>query len=329
MLSELLAEVISFDTQAKEAGVIFRKYTKLENGQYAYPDVYAALWQGAAAAFEIQLSTTQMPVIVRREDFYKRGEIRLTWVIGHETLSLDRRAFRDIYMRNDGQIFGIDEEAAVSAREAREPRFRLYRLLPKSPRDFSPVSRDRIVAPSEIHWGMPGDKPRSAGPSYDSYLDQIVEKDLVLSEQRQAFYTALATADETHAQIAWNTAAEAVGGCRWNELPYDSISALGVLATLRTGKRCIPTRIRTQNVIELSNSMLLEPKARRMWTKAFQHLCVGIHFPQVLSVPAVHRKCIRNLNELQPGTISVDRTAGNVFNIFFPEGAFNRLTLDE
>lgn len=329
VLSQLLAEVISLDIRTKEANVIFRRFTKHADGQYAYPDVYTDSWQGAAAAFEIQLSTTQMPVIVRREDFYERTNIRLSWIIGYETGTLDRRAFRDIYMRNDGQILGVDEEVAVVAREAEEPRFRLHRLLPKSRQDLSPVWRDRIVRPDEINWGDPGARPRSAGPSYDSYLDQIVSKDEVFSEQRQAFYRALETADDVHAGSAWNLVSQAVGGCKWNELPYDSIYALGVLATLRTETRCVPTRIPVRNAIELSNSMLLEPKQRRVWTPAFQRLCAGINFSGILSVPTVHRKCIRNVADLQPGAISIDRKAGFVFDVFFPEGAFNRLTLDD
>ncbi|WP_085033671.1 hypothetical protein [Ensifer aridi] len=37
---------------------------------YTFPDVFAASWCGGPAAFEIQLTTTQLPNIVRREDFY-------------------------------------------------------------------------------------------------------------------------------------------------------------------------------------------------------------------------------------------------------------------
>lgn len=329
MLSQRLAEVISLDVRTKEAKVTFRRFTKHADGQYAYPDVYTDSWQGAAAAFEIQLSTTQMPVIVRREDFYERTKIRLSWIIGHEIGTLGRRAFRDIYMRNDGQILGMDEEVAVIAQEANEPCFRLYRLLPKSREDLSPAWRDRIVRPNEINWGVPGDRPRSAGPCYDAYLDRIVTKDQVLSKQRQAFYTALETANDVHAAAVWNEVAQAIGGCRWSELPDDSIYALGVLATLRTDRLRVPTRIPARNAIELSNSLLLEPKRRRIWTPAFQRLCKGIRFPGILSVPTVQRKCTRNLTDLQPGSISIDRVAGFVFDVFFPEGAFDRLTLDK
>ncbi|NEU34431.1 hypothetical protein GN156_27660, partial [bacterium LRH843] len=80
-------------------------------------------------AFEIQLSTTQLPTITRREDFYAQNDIRLCWVISGDRSQLDRRAFKDIYLRNDGQIFAVDDEVLAEARADNAPRFRLMRLL--------------------------------------------------------------------------------------------------------------------------------------------------------------------------------------------------------
>lgn len=328
-LCRLVKEVLELDSSTGEAGISFKKYTKNSDGQYAFPDVFAERWQGGPAAFEIQLSTTHLPVILRREKFYQQAGIRLIWIVGYHGEDLYRRAFRDIYMRNDGQILGIDGDVVVSAREAGEPRFRLYRLVPGAAQEgFAPMLRDRIVAPSEINWGQAGDRPRSARRSYDSYLSEKVETDPILQALRRDFYDALKDADEARARITWDTAADTVGGRRWDDLPssYDTVRALGVLASLRTETLCVRSQIPLTNLPHLVNTMLLEPTERRCWTHAFELLCRAKGLEELLSRPSIREKCERNRNG---GSSSppIDRTAGAVFNVFFPEGAFYRLDL--
>jgi hypothetical protein len=329
-LSRFVADVLALDQSAQEAGIFLGRYTKLGDEQYAYPDVYTARWQGGPAAFEIQLATTHMPVIVRREAFYEKAGIRLVWIVGHQGEGLNRRAFRDIHMRNDGQILGMDGEVVAAAREAGEPRFRLYRLVPGSAREgFTPQWRDKIVAPDKIDWGGPGDRPRSKGLPYDQYLDEMIETDPELSALRQEFYDALMVADGSRARSTWNKVVEIAGGLSWDSLPspYDDIRAMGVLATLRTGQLRVPSRIELANVPHLVNSMLLEPPQRRCWTHAFELLCRSKGLDGLLSKPSVREKCKRNKREA-PG-IPIDRTAGTVFNVFFPEGVFRRLTFQD
>lgn len=329
-LKQLIAEVLALDAHTRTAGIACERYTKRKDGRYGYPDVYAHSWQGAPAAFEIQLATTHLPVILEREEFYENGGIRLAWVVDHHTKSLSRRAFRDIYMRNDGQIFGMDSEVAETARQEMEPRFRLYRLLPGPAHEgFVPQWQDRIVSSAEIDWGSAGTRPRSAGPSYDSYLDQKIERDGALKGLREQFYDALKAADEDRASKFWDEAAKVVGGISWSALPSpdDTVRALGVLATLRTNSICVPTIIPLSNLPKLVNSMLLEPHERRCWTHAFELLCRAKGLNGLLNQRSVQAKCNRNRakDAFQP---PIDRAARAVFNVFFPDGAFHRLTLD-
>jgi hypothetical protein len=232
-------------------------------------------------------------------------------------------------MRNDGQILGMDGEVAARACEVHEPRFRLYRLLPgPAEAGFAPRWRYKIVSPNEIDWGAPGGRPRSAERCYDSYLGEIVERSQQLSEVRREFYSALAAASEANAGRAWDTVASIVGGLRWNSLPssYDSVRALGVLATVRTGSLCLPSQIPATNLPHLVNSMLLEPRERRCWTHAFELLCRSKGLHELLATPSVVKKCERNRME-SPSSHPIDGAAGPVFNVFFPEGAFYRLKL--
>ena len=329
-LAALVAEVLALDPAAREAGITFRRYTRLPDGEYGYPDVFAETWQSRPAAFEIQLSTTPMSAIFRREDLYERGSIRLVWIVGFHGKSLNRRAFRDIYMRNDGQILGMDGEVAAEARLAGAPRFRLYRWLPGPAREgFSPRLQNRIAAVEDMNWDAPGGRPRSAAPGYDAYLNERVERHTTLAAYRREFYEALGTADTTDAGRIWDAAAGIVGGLPWAALEpqHGTARALGVLATLRTGRLCVPTRIDPSNLPHLVNSMLLEPEDRWRWTHAFELLCRAIGLDDLLEWPKVKEKRIRN-REAQRSATPIDVAAGAVFDVFFPEGAFWRINFE-
>ncbi len=330
-LRELTAEVLAFDPKTRAGGIYHHRYTKLEDGRYTYPDVFAKFWQDAQAVFEIQLATTHLPIITRREQFYRDAEIRLIWLIGYHEKGPMRRAFRDIYMDNDGQILGMDGEVAEAAREAKEPRFRLYRLLPDPPnKGFAPRWRNRIVTPGEIDWGGCGDRPRSAQGSYDHYLDTMIARDDRLSSLRDQFYASLEGTDETVVGAAWDQVRQITGGMLWRDLPdrYDTMRVLGVLATLRLNRICVQANISMKDLPNLVNSMLLEPEKRRAWTKAFERLCQATDRQGLLATESVADKCNRNL-AASAGTTSPDQQAGPVFDALFPEGAFQRMTLAE
>jgi len=155
-------------------------------------------------------------------------------------------------------------------------------------------------------------------------------KDKALRDHRQQFYTALKIDDEQRAAASWNAVVDIVGGDSWSTLPssYDTVRALGVLATLRTNTICVPGKIPLSNLPNLVNSMLLQPRERRCWTHAFELLCRARGLNDLLDRHSVQEKCDRNLTEdgFQP---PIDRRAGPVFDFFFPEGAFRRLTLDD
>lgn len=327
-LKAMICKILALDEVTAKAGVIEERYTKGTNGDYAFPDVFAASWQSGPAVFEIQLATTQLPTIIRREDFYKSNSIRLCWIIGREDQHLDRRAFKDIYLRNDGQILGVDRDVLKTAEKTGRPHFRLYRLLPGAVSDrFTPVWKNRIVTPEEINWGEAGDRPLSKKSSYDSYFNDLIENSEDLHRSRELFYEALLAGDIAAAGNEWDAVLQRVGGLAWNMLgnPYDTVRCLGVLATVRRGVITVKTKIGIDNLPHLINSMLLEPPDRRYWTHAFQ-LVAQVTSPQILEIESIAKKCARNLKE-QVAATPVDLAAGAVFNVFFPEGAFQRLNL--
>lgn len=325
-LKAMICEILALDPAAAETGITAERYTRGADRHYAFPDVFATSWQGGPAAFEIQLATTQLPTIIRREEFYKANAIRLCWIIGHEEGRLGHRTLKDIYLRNDGQILGVDGEVLAAARQAGTPLFRLYRLLPGPvSSQFAPLWKNRLVRSEEIDWGAPGDRPRSALGGYDAYFNSLVERDEDLRGARERFYAALGECAEAAAGSVWDAVAHRVGGRSWKEVgtPYDTVRALGVLATVRRGEITVATKIDIGNLPHLINSILLEPPDRRCWTHAFKLIAQTVS-PDILTISSIMKKCARNFAE-QVSDVPVDLTAGQVFNVFFPEGAFQRL----
>lgn len=326
-LKAMIQENLEFDPDTASARVSQEQYVKGagETG-YAFPDVFAKSWRGDPAAFEIQLATTQLPNIVRREDFYAANGIRLVWVVDSSNWQSDRRAFKDIYLRNDGQILGLDDEVMAEARKVGAPRFKLHRLLPGAVSEqFSPMWKTKIISPEDLNWGTAGSRPRSIHASYDAYLNRLVERDKELAGARDNFYKALEINDHATAEIIWNKVATRFGGMQWDALgsPYDLMAAFGALATLRRNEITVQTRIHLSDMPNLINSLLLEPVKRRRWSHAFR-LLADVVRPGLLKVESIARKCERN--EAEYGAVSPpDMTAGQVFNVFFPEGAFGRL----
>ncbi|MFC6589429.1 hypothetical protein ACFQDZ_21195 [Sulfitobacter pacificus] len=259
-----------------------------------------------------------------------QNEIRLCWVVSGDVGQLDRRAFKDIYFRNDGQILSVDAEVLTAAKAAGAPRFRLMRLLPGAVHDgFTPIWRERIVAPDDIDWGRQGDRPKSVRGSYDNYLDSLIERDEELKRSREHIYAALTECDHEQVGRLWDEIVAIVGGAPWSALgdPYDTVRSFGVLATVRRNEITVQTKIDLANLPHLVNSLLLEPKGRRIWSNAFKTLAAA-HKLELLKAPSVAKKLERNLAGLH-GQSTIENMAGRAFDVLFPEGAFQRLRLTE
>jgi len=328
-LKEWLYEIISFSETA--TGVAKEWHIRLPDGTFARPDVFAENWLGAPIAFDIQLATTQMPTIIRREQFYERGGIRYVWITDSDQHQLLRRSFRDIYMRNDGQIFGLDEEVLRTSRDRKVPVFRIHRLVPGLAKDgLRPKFKDRIYGVEEIDWGMPGSRPRSKINSYDDLVNRRCQGDPFICKMRSVFFQALSDEDRLEAGRTWDFVREYVGGMPWSEIPCDpgqSTIAFGILATLSTGQRCLQTRIDVRDEAHLVNTMLLQSKRRRVFGEMFEQLAEATGRQDLLNRPTVRAK----LERAKAETISIGlaRRIGPVYDAFIPQGAFLRLLLED
>lgn len=109
-LKHHVADVLKMDKAASEVKV--EEYILEETKQKRKPDVQAT-WKERRLAFEIQLATTQIPIILAREDFYVRNDFALIWVVWDfivSPLNQMNQAIRDVYRRHNNNLFSIDRE---------------------------------------------------------------------------------------------------------------------------------------------------------------------------------------------------------------------------
>lgn len=114
-LKYLISELLLLD--GRSTSIIVEEKVIGVDG-YRRPDVKAE-FSGRPLAFELQLSTTQFPIIIARELFYEaegRHLIWLTWDFVACKLDEVRQAFLDIRTSHNDNLFTIDEETVVASR---------------------------------------------------------------------------------------------------------------------------------------------------------------------------------------------------------------------
>ena len=82
------------------------------------PDVRADSARLGSLAFEAQLSTTFLDVVVARRAFYREEGALLVWVLGHFLPEYRRLMIDDLLFSNNSNVFVVDDETA-SISEAR------------------------------------------------------------------------------------------------------------------------------------------------------------------------------------------------------------------
>ncbi|NJO54794.1 MAG: hypothetical protein HC829_08105 [Bacteroidales bacterium] len=117
-LKHVVAELLRGDDLTESGSVIVDEYVIVGDGRRK-PDVRAT-YDGKLIAIEIQLATTQIPIIVAREDFYRetgRFLIWLTW--NFEPVERVRllTAFEDIFYSHNKNLFSLDDAAIARSRE--------------------------------------------------------------------------------------------------------------------------------------------------------------------------------------------------------------------
>lgn len=117
-VKHLVAELLAADPRTEPGSVVVDEYV-VHGETRRRPDV-RAIYDGRPIAIEIQLATTQIPIIVAREDFYQREGRHLIWLTWN-FVPVERAhlltAFEDIFYSHNKDLFSLDDEVVSESRE--------------------------------------------------------------------------------------------------------------------------------------------------------------------------------------------------------------------
>lgn len=116
-VKHLVAELLNADPRTEPGSVVVDQYVVLGESRRR-PDVRAT-YDGKPIAVEIQLATTQIPIIVAREDFYQREGRHLIWLTWN-FVPVERKhlltAFEDIFYSHNKNLFSLDDKVVAESR---------------------------------------------------------------------------------------------------------------------------------------------------------------------------------------------------------------------
>lgn len=126
-LKTFIGDYLRFDEKVKSVRIdkIYRE--KEISREWRKPDVLA-IYNTRKIAFELQLSTTFLSVIVARTIFYKDRGIYLIWVFPKFSLTNDLQKFteKDIYYNNNFNVYTLDEEAIEQSKNENKLYLKCY-----------------------------------------------------------------------------------------------------------------------------------------------------------------------------------------------------------
>jgi hypothetical protein len=117
-LKNLIARYLNLDTSVSDVRVE-KTYKDLAiSKDWRKPDVLAVFGQHKIA-FELQLSTTFLSVIVGRTLFYQERNVFLLWVFPHFSLDNDIQKFtqKDVYYNNAFHVYVFDHDAQLQSEQ--------------------------------------------------------------------------------------------------------------------------------------------------------------------------------------------------------------------
>jgi hypothetical protein len=163
-IKNVVAELLESDSNTKGGSIAVEKYVIFE-GDRRRPDV-SATYAEKPIAVEIQLATTQIPIIVAREDFYSREGRHLIWMTWN-FLPVERAnmpsTFEDIFYSHNKNIFSLDDEVVAKSRESRMFFVRAFW-------EHGSGWNSKILALHELQWPSSG-LPFAVAPPPPWHLD--------------------------------------------------------------------------------------------------------------------------------------------------------------
>lgn len=285
------------------------------------PDVVAK-FQGRLTAFDFQLGTTALSVVVEREQFYKTHGIRYVWVTSsNDRRRLAQQSLQDIYWNNENQIFAIDKNVARLTRIQRMLYLNVWIVVPElNESGLGAVWKRRVIPRTSINWDTPSGRPGFMTPTFEIAADKLV-KDLFRRPRAQLLEALRQPNGESDAGKAWDEIASRIGADPWNIAEADKVfKAFGVLASAAAGKKMDSSRYASDHLPAMFNNFL---ERYRGWTLALLEVARAYNHEQLLSRETTMKKIQRNLGEHHPDFRQQYRA---MLDVVFPKSVLSRLS---
>lgn len=296
-LKHQVGDVLAIDPATQPGSIHIDEYLKGETGSRR-PDV-RAISGGRNLAVEIQLSSTQLPIIDSREHFYSREGYHLlwlTWKFQEVPRRLMLTAFLDIFYSHNKNLFSLDEE--VLARSMAEGRF-LVRCHWEEGREW----RSEIFPLSELQWPASG-LPYAVAPWNIDFLlrwrDAVVEGHLPWQARQDLL-------EELIARIA-------LSDVQPRDLDTLQIPVLiSMILSLELGN---PVATKQSNLVEMLNTFFSNSEERHKFAGLIRRVAGATNQLTALQKPSVSRKLRASLTSSQITQRSVE---GRIVHALFPD----------
>lgn len=193
-IKNTVGELLRSDPRTDPGSVVVDQYLIAADGRRR-PDV-RAVYDGAPIVFEVQLATTQIPIIIQREDFYDGHAYRLVWLTWNfeppPPAGRLRSSFEDIFYSHNKNLLSIDDETVGLSRQKRTLVVRAFwkrndawhsKLVELAELDWLQSGRAFAVAPEPAwheaflnRWRAATGDHGTQWPDREGLLEQLADK---------------------------------------------------------------------------------------------------------------------------------------------------------
>ncbi|MGV0819929.1 DUF6035 family protein [Martelella sp. AMO21009] len=273
-IKNIVGELLNADARTEPGSVIIDEYLVTESGRRR-PDV-RVVYDDAPLVVEVQLATTQIPIIVQREDFYTDEAHRLLWLTWNfePPPPGDRlpSSFEDIFYSHNKNLFAMDDETISLSRQESDVCLRAFWV-----RDH--VWQSKLVRLSELQW-LPSGRAFAMAPPLSWHEDFLMrwraatgnhalqwpERGMLLSE------------------LIENLTLENVDGRALEDLGVDAL--ISCLLSLLDGH---PVGSQQKNLVEVLNTFLYASRRHR-YARLVRRFAELTGQTVVLKTPSVQAK---------------------------------------
>lgn len=297
-IKHIVGELLTNDHRTTPGSVVVDEYL-IQEHERRRPDV-RAIYDGVPLVVEVQLATTQIPIIVQREDFYENASIRLLWLTWNFEQPTSGRllsSFEDIFYSHDKNLFSMDDETISLSKERQEVVLRAFWM-------DGDAWRSKLVTLFDLNWIQRGraNAVPSTPPWHRDFLsrwrDALGEKGTKWKE-REALFGELVAKVEVP--------------CDVDELHALDVDALiNCMLSLLDGR---PVGSRQQNLVEVLNSFLNVDRRQR-YVRLIRSFARLTNRQGLLEIESVRNKIVKARAVAQDDRQSV---SGKIALALFPE----------